>query len=72
MSNKLPPCPCGSVFFYKRTRVTGYWNSTLKSKPGGNYEIEGDGDDLRDIKEPKFIRCAECKKRHPNPDFFPR
>ena len=65
----LKPCACGGRTFTKRTPVRGIYSTFLTLQEDGTINIEGDGDGIRDIRQPKTIRCDECGKRHPNPDY---
>jgi len=67
-SGELVRCSCGSITFIKSLRVSGTWTTILTLKPDGSVQAEGVGDFVRNLAEPKTIRCDECKKRHPNPD----
>lgn len=62
-------CGCGNNTFEKRTRVSGIWVSSLTISDTGKVVSEGNGDCIRTLKEPKFVRCELCGKRHPNPEL---
>jgi len=67
---KLEKCQCGNNTFEKRTKVVGTWVSTLTLTEDGRIEVEGNGDSVRNLTEPKTVRCEQCGKRHPNPDYI--
>ena len=64
---RLVRCSCGGATFTKRTRVRGVWETTLTVHEDGRVSSEGNGDSIREIEEPKTLRCDDCGKRHPNP-----
>ncbi len=61
-------CECGNNTFVKRTRVAGIWTSTLTISDDGRIRTEGNGDCVRTLNEPKYVRCEQCGKRHANPE----
>lgn len=60
-----PLCACGSRTFYVSYEVRGVWNSTITWPEEGSPKEEGDGDSLRNVRDPKTMRCADCGKRRP-------
>ena len=58
-----PLCSCGSRTFSASYQVRGTWNATITWPEDGNPKEEGDGDSLRNVADPKTMRCAECGKR---------
>lgn len=62
-------CECGSKIFVKLTPCRGAWREHIEFGPDGTDIKEGFTDDLIYGAEPKTVRCADCKKRHPNPDY---
>jgi hypothetical protein len=65
---RLVRCECGNNTFEKQTRVSGIWISSLTISPDGQIKREGSGDCVRTLKEPKYVRCEMCGKRHRNPE----
>lgn len=65
----LKKCSCGSSVFIKKSPVAGYWLTYFTIQEDGEVLIEGNGDNVKTIRQPKFIRCEECGKKYPNPDF---
>jgi acyl-coenzyme A thioesterase PaaI-like protein len=65
---RLVRCSCGCATFTRRTKVTGYWETTLTVDDNGRVTSEGNGDSVRELAEPKTVRCDDCGKRYPNPD----
>lgn len=63
-------CSCGCTTFTRSVRVTGLWEEFLIYDEEDKLTIESDGDSVRNMKQPKMIRCAECRKRHHNPDYI--
>jgi hypothetical protein len=62
-------CSCGSRSFIIRTPVRGVWREYVTFDEAGcvdPYHSESTTDDLVLGGAPKTMRCAECRKRHPN------
>ena len=62
----LKPCPCGGTHFVRTSRVSGPWLETLDSD---GQVIDSDLDNLKYSAQPKTVKCENCGKRQPNPDF---
>jgi hypothetical protein len=62
-------CKCGSTDFERNLRCVGTWKEFITVKDGIVTHQEATTDDLKLGKQPKTIRCIECGKRCPNPDF---
>lgn len=62
-------CKCGSETFWRNYRTGGTWRTLVESKGDGVSVVETDVDSVRSSAEPKFMKCTECKKRVPNPDY---
>jgi hypothetical protein len=64
-------CICGSRLFTRVYPAQGVWRQLIETKPGGGRieVIETDTEGLRHGREPAWVRCAECRKRYPNPDY---
>lgn len=69
-ASRLERCSCGGTTFTKRTRETGAWVTTLTVHEDGSFTSEGNGDSIREIKEPQTVRCDNCGKRHLNPGYM--
>lgn len=65
-------CKCGCDKFWKITPVKGVWQEVMQVNPDGALEsIESSTDGIIDKSQPKTIRCTDCGKRYPNPDYKP-
>lgn len=65
-------CSCGSKTFFRFFPARGAWQQGLTSQPDGTMrldEIFTDG--IQYGRQPKTIKCSDCGRRHPNPDWTP-
>lgn len=62
---------CGSSHFRRFYRACGIWEELCEFTDEGLQVVETFTDGLKCGKEPKTIRCTDCKTPHPNPDFKP-
>lgn len=61
---------CGSDMFFRSYRASGWWTQLVSFGPKGRAEItDTDLSKLRLSREPKTMRCGDCGKRAPNPQF---
>lgn len=58
---------CGSSHFLRKTPVAGYWVEHYDSEIGESLESDTNG--LTHGRTPKTMKCAECGKSAPNPDY---
>lgn len=64
-------CSCGSSIFFRKYRAIGWWTQCIEATTKEFEVIDTNLDRLKTGREPKYITCADCKKRHPNPQFSP-
>ena len=62
-------CQCGSIVFERKYASRGVWTQFVELKNGKAEAFESETDGLKLYGEPKFMRCVDCKRRFPNPDF---
>ncbi len=61
-------CKCGSISFWRNYAVRGTWEQYVESNDrGGVYVVGGTTEGLKNVREPKYMRCTECGKRVVNP-----
>jgi predicted RNA-binding Zn-ribbon protein involved in translation (DUF1610 family) len=65
--NKCPKC--GGTYFYRSYQVHGQWTELTVIDENGFRVEESYTDNIKYGKEPKTIKCADCGKRVPNPDY---
>lgn len=69
MTGKIK-CACGSTTFYRSYPARGIWTQLVVANDRGGVDVdESFTDGLRDSREPKTMRCTDCKKRVKNPDY---
>ena len=69
----LVRCVCGGELFWRAFKPRGKFVQLLESRPdGGVTVVETDLDNMRNGPQPKYMRCTDCGKRVPNPDYSPR
>lgn len=62
-------CSCGSQLFYRAYPARGVWTQTVDTVSGSVVVIDSHTDGIRSSREPKTMKCTDCGKRIPNPDF---
>ena len=60
-------CDCGSTGFWISYKAAGAWKQIVDFESGKREVVETNIDDLRYLKEPKTMFCADCGKKHRNP-----
>lgn len=69
MSKDKIKCACGSEYFRRYYPARGTWEQLVKANDNGGVTVEESfTDNLRNGREPKWMRCAECGKKIRNPD----
>jgi len=62
-------CVCGSTLFRRNYRAGGWWEQLVEAnREGGVTVTDSFTDNIRQGREPKTMKCAECGKRIANPD----
>jgi len=56
--------------FTRKYPARGIWEQTVESNDKGGVDVvDSFTDGLRSVREPKYMKCAECGKRVLNPSF---
>jgi hypothetical protein len=58
-------CKCGSNLFVRTRQARGPWVELID----GDGEIDSTDLDKMVYTTPKTVSCAECNRRHPNPEL---
>ena len=60
-------CGCGCTLFFRNYRARGWWKQLVDFQSGKANVEDTNLDNVRGP-EPKTMICADCGKRHLNPD----